>query len=387
MKALNCFFDLKDFDPAGGGSGAVYLFDGGKQAKNGRPAIPVIPFRITEGGLKLEAPLPADISDIWLGLPASMLGFRPVTFPFADMEKIRQTLPFELEGLILQGPEEVILEVMPIDGGDDQQKQKQKQKVLAVYAVKKELKALIESLKTAGAEPSVITSVDLARAKAGADLKDALIEAPLTDEPARMALAEAEFSAGPTVNFRRGELEFTRKKEEASRRLRTTFTLAALLLLAFAIKSAVGLYFIHRQTGAIEDRIGRSYSEIFPGLRIQNTQVALMELEAGLASLRREGSEVGGLPALDRLMALSAHRAGGVVISEISMDTKGTIIKGRAGSLGDITAEKNALEQGGASVAVIETRNAPDNKVLFTMNVRFAGRKIGGLPAKGGPGR
>ncbi|MDA8388183.1 MAG: hypothetical protein M0Z58_05920 [Nitrospiraceae bacterium] len=378
---MKAFFDLKDFDPKGGGGGAVYLFDDGPKNKKS-PGRAVIPFRIAEEGrLELQAPLPPDTRDIWLGLPVSMFGFRLLEFPFADMEKIRQTLPFELEGLILQGPEEVILEALPLGEGEAQ-----KQKVLAVYAGKRQLANLIESMKGAGAEPAVITSIEIARAmaKGASDIADTLFEAPPSDERARMDLAEAEFPGGkPTLNFRRGELEFTRGKEETSRQLRTAFVLAALLLFVFAVKSAVGLYFIHRQAAGIEERIERSFSQILPGRKMQNSQVALMELEAGLAQLKREGSKVGGLPALEALKTLSAHGDRAAVISEISMDSGGTIIKGRAGTLADVNAEKNALEQSGAGVKVLETGNGPKG-VLFTMSVRFAGQ-TSGLPGDHSP--
>ncbi|MDA8085930.1 MAG: hypothetical protein M0Z75_04450 [Nitrospiraceae bacterium] len=364
---MKAFFDLRHFDTKAGGGGAVYILDGGRS--EGR--IQSIPFKfkiLEDGRLELEAPLPQGISESCLGLPVSMLGFRMLEFPFSDIEKIRQTLPFELEGLILQGPDGVALDALPVgeEGGA--------RKVLAVYTDKGTLKGLIESLKAGGAEPAVVTSIELARAtEGGAGIAEALMEPPADDEGERAALADRELGRPkPTINFRTGDLEFTKTKEEFSRRVRTSFVLAALVLLIFSAKSAVGLYFIHRDAVRLEERMGRSLSKLLPGQGIQgrNAQVALMELEGSLAQLRKEKSQIGGLPALEELKELTAHSARGAVIKEISMNPGGMIIKGEAPTLGDVDVEKNALARGGAHVTVLETKNSPDNVVLFTMSVK-----------------
>ncbi|MDA8172752.1 MAG: hypothetical protein M0Z48_13090 [Nitrospiraceae bacterium] len=360
---MKAFFDLRDAS-----GGAAYIFSGKAQG----PDRIIIPFKRLEGaGVEFETPLPQGISESYLGLPVSMLGFRLLEFPFDDIEKIRLTLPFELEGLILQGVDRVALDALPVGewGGSDGGARK----ILAVYAEKRLLKNLIESLKAAGAEPAVITSIELAGATAtgGADVAGALLAPPPAGEDKRTALAMAELDAPkPTINFRRGELEFMKAKEELSRLVKTSFVLAALLLLVFSVKSAVGLYFIHRQAVRIEERMDRSFSKIMPGQKIANSQVALMELEGGLSQLEKEQSQLGGLRALEALKELTGHRAGGAVIKEISMDPGGMIIKGEARTLGDVDAEKNALSQGGARVTVLETKNTPGNVALFTMSVK-----------------
>ena len=156
--------------------------------------------------------------------------------------------------------------------------------------------------------------------------------------------------------------------------MKTAFVLAALLLLMFSIKSVVGLYFIHRESASLEARMERTFSKVMPGWKAQggNVQVALIELEGSLSQLKREQSQIGGLPALEMLKDITLHRTRGAVIKEVSMSSGGMIIKGECRTLDDVDAEKSALARTGffSGVSVLETRNTPGNVVLFTISAK-----------------
>ncbi len=373
---MKAFIDLRDAK-----TGAVYVFDG----KAGQ--VSPVPFTLDEGGkFKLEAPLPP-AQDIYLGLPISMLGFRLLEFPFTGVEKIRHALPFELEGIVLKGLDEIVWDVITAgeagEGGGAQ-------KVLAIYTEKRALKGLLNALKEAGVEPSAVTSIELAgfieggtvykKGVTAGEISEALLTPPPSADEERSALAHAEISRPkPSINLRAGELRYTKPREELGRRMKTAFVLAMLLLLVFSIKSAVGIYFLNKEARAIENRMSRSLTRMLPGgfstrqYGTGNIQVSLMELEGSLAELRREKSGFfGGLPPLENLKKLSLLKAGGVVIREISMNGDGMVIKGEAHALSDVEAEKNAIGKGFSQVNVLETRNEPvKNLVLFTLKVKL----------------
>ena len=357
---MKAFFDLRDAK-----GGAVYVFDG-KTA----PAY-TIAFTLDETGkFVFEETLPA-FEDVWLGLPLSMLGFRLLEFPFTGLEKIRHALPFELEGMVLKGLNEIVWDVIMV--GDHPGETGGTQKALAVYTEKKTLSALLNSLKEAVVEPSVVTSIELAGLANGSfpDISEALLTPPPSGPEERAALAHAElFRPRPSINLRAGELQFTKPREELGRRIKTAFILAGLLLIAFSLRSLVGIYFLNKQAGAIETQMSRSVSKMIAGHGTGNLQVSLMELEGSLTELRREKAGFGGVPALEELKKLSLAKAGGVVIREISMNGSGMIIKGEAHALSDVEAEKNAVRRDFSQVNVLETRNQ-GSTVLFTLSVKI----------------
>ncbi len=356
---MKAFFDLKDTR-----SGTVYVFDGKKEAQ----PFSSIPFTIDAQGKLAPAPgeqVPA-VEDVCLGLPLSMLGFRLVEFPFTGMEKIRHALPFELEGMVLKGLDEIVWDVVPVGETEGVQK------VLAVYTEKKALRAIIDSLKEAGLEPSAVTSAELARVleAGGSDISGALLAPPPSAQEERVALARDELSRPkPAINLRTGELQYSKPREEFGRRMKTAFVLASLLLLAFSIKSAVSVYFLNREAGAMERQMGRSITRMMPGHGSGNIEVSLMELEGGLAELKREKAGFGGLSPLEDLKKLSLHKAGGVVIRDITMNREGMILKGEAQSLSGVEAEKNALKPYFSQANVLETSQS-GNTVVFTLSLK-----------------
>ncbi len=359
---MNAFFDLKD---AGGGT--VFVFDGKKEKGQ---LFTSIPFTIDAQEKKFAtAPgehVPA-VEDVCLGLPLSMLGFRLLEFPFTGIEKIRHALPFELEGMVLKGLDEIVWDVVPVGEADGAQK------VLAVYTEKKTLRAIIDSMKAAGLEPSAVTSIELAciLEAGGSDISGALLAPPPSgpEERAALALAELSRKPGPVINLRTGELQYAKPREEFGRRIKTAFVLASLLLLAFSIKSAMGVYFLNRQARAMEGQMGKAISRMMPGHGVGNIDVSLMELEGGLAELKREKTGFGGLSPLKDLKKLSLHKAAGVIIKDISMNSGGMALKGEARSLSDVEAEKNAIAPYFSQVNVLETSQS-GNTVVFTLSVK-----------------
>src|SRR4030042_512323 len=72
-----------------------------------------------------------DIQNAYLSLPLSSLNFRVIDLPFSDKDKIREVLPFELDGMILGGSDKVVFDAIVIGTSGD------KYQVLAVEEIKK----------------------------------------------------------------------------------------------------------------------------------------------------------------------------------------------------------------------------------------------------------
>ena len=96
------------------------------------------------------------VNTVYLSIPADELTLREQDFPFADDEKIRDTINYELEGILLGNVHDYTIDHIVIESSD------LNSKVLAVCLENSKLNAILETFSTAGLEPKVITSIDLA---------------------------------------------------------------------------------------------------------------------------------------------------------------------------------------------------------------------------------
>src|SRR4030042_7121314 len=129
--------------------------------------------------------LTEDIENTYLSLPLSSLNFRVIDLPFSDKNKIREILPFELDGMILGGSDKVIFDDVIIGMSDN------KYQVLAVYIEKAVIKQILEKLKSCNIDPEFITSIELKNT-----LKDFSLEKVFTpavlDDRERISLSAEE---------------------------------------------------------------------------------------------------------------------------------------------------------------------------------------------------
>jgi type II secretory pathway component PulL len=357
VKAL---FDVRDSS-----GGRVYLFENGDPAGE-------ISFSIGPGGVSLENPLPHGIKQTVLSLPASMLNFRLLEFPFTDVEKIRRAVPFELEGLVLKDIGEIIFDVVPYGQNGGGISRPDGSRVLVVYAEKSFLRGLIGSLSSLGAEPRAVTSLELRDIIArGADLGQALLSpeeaAPAGSPEARAHLAAGEL-ADTVLNLRRGELSYTKETEEFGRSLKKTLILAGLLLLVLALKFGTDAYFLRKQAGNIELGIKQTYEKVL-GQKPQSAAAVSISLKAKVNDLQKQEAELSGISPLSVLQDLTALKPRSVFFREIRMDAGPLTIKAEGQSIADAEATRNALRARFRHAEVLDTKSA-EKTVLFTLRLQ-----------------
>jgi type II secretory pathway component PulL len=318
-------------------------------------------FRLVDGKALLEKDerMPR-ASEAVLSLPLSMLNFRFVDFPFGDAAKIRAALPFELEGLVLKGLDEIVFGfVMP------GKETAGPAKVLAVYADKKLVSGMIGPLADIGAEPRIVTSLELGHiARSGEALAEALMEPaiPAGDERAEAALAEAQ---PPVVNLRTGELAYRKEEERFRRSLRKTAVLAALVFLMIIIGFGARAHFLKKEADALEARLKSRYAEILP-IGVPASEAAL---EAKISQLKREKEAIGGIEAVEMLSALTGSRVKEAVLREMEMDSKGIVIRGEAPTLAAVEAQRGSLALRFRKAELLESETLSGKSVSFTLRV------------------
>jgi type II secretory pathway component PulL len=321
-----------------------------------------------EAGEGLEGfRLPEGVEEAVVSLPLSSLGIRAMDLPLEDPERVREVLPFELEGLILKDPSEVVLDAVVLDDLGD------KRRVLAVYIEKDRLAPLLEGLAGAGIDPRAVTSSELGalveKLKEGEGLARLIDEGAGLDESERLDRARIEAS-GPTVNFRRGEFEYTRETARTLRMLIKTAVLAGVLLAALSAHLFLKAADLRKEAGALEGRTLALYSEIFSGEKPASTKGLVYKAEAKIKALREKAALYAEAETLGLLMDLQKTARPEIKLIEITVDRSAVTLSGNAGGLEDVDKLKTALQEFLNDVSITESGAAAAGGIGFTIKAR-----------------
>ena len=310
----------------------------------------------------------AGVRDSYLSLPLRLLNFRVVELPFSDVNRIRELLPFETEGLILDGPEGVVFDAVVLEKADG------KNRVLVAYLAKNILRKILAGLKAAGFDPKAVTSVELAHvlssSSSARDLADRLLEPKALSEKERVQLSAKEVSA-PTVNFRRGEFAYTADTEKTRKSLRLTMVLTLLLLLVFLSDTVVTVLSIKKELHLIRGDIRKTYQDLFPNEKKITNE--LYQLKARVKEYREKESSFAGTSPLQVLLDLSRAAKPGVALTEVTAEKELIVIKGECPTMSDVQKVKADLEEFFTGVSISDTKPSSQNRTLFTITAK--GRK------------
>ncbi|MGD0283381.1 MAG: GspL/Epsl periplasmic domain-containing protein [Dissulfurispiraceae bacterium] len=313
-------------------------------------------------GVASSIPPSEEYSESCLSLPLSLLNFRVVEVPFQDEKKLRELLPFEIDGLILGGHDTIVFDTYPLQGGDE------KHKVLVAYVLKDTLRTLLNKLKSSGFDPKAVTSIELSDAIGSSASESEIMGRILLpgtlvrEDRARIAVKEME---SPTVNLRRDEFAYTADTEKAKKSLRVTALLAALLFVVFLSDMVLTTWSVKSANSSIKDDLRRTYLSIFPNEKRISSEV--YQLRAHLKELQDKESTFIGVSPLQVLLDLTRLSRPGVSLNEITVDRDLIVVKGECPSLSDVQKIKSDLEGFLASVTISDTKASVQNRTLFTI--------------------
>lgn len=301
-----------------------------------------------------------DVENAYLSLPLSGLNFRVIDLPFSDKDRVREVLPFELDGIILGGTDRVIFDCVVLGSSDD------KYEVLAVYIEKEGIREILARLKSFNLDPVFVTSIELRNILK--DFTPSRLFSPETiEDKDRISLAVEEMKA-PTINLRREEFSYTRDTEKTKRSLRVT---AALLICLAAVLSAnflAGMISTKYQIASLRNEMRKDYQALFPGEK--NIMNELLQLKSHMKELKGKEDLLIGADPLDTLLKLSRVEKQGVVFNEVSADKGNISMKGEAPSLSDIQQLKDRLDGLFSEVAISDSKSSAQGKMLFTITAR-----------------
>ncbi|MHB8881353.1 MAG: GspL/Epsl periplasmic domain-containing protein [Thermodesulfovibrionales bacterium] len=319
--------------------------------------------------------LPADLSpavsgdaDYYLSIPASLLNFRIMEMPFPDLKKVRELIPFELDGLILGGSGSIVFDVSVLGPGSSGHR------VLVAYIARAVLTDILERLRTFSIDPKAIISADLAHAvssSAGKEIAGLLLEQPQLSDEERVRLCLKEIKA-PTFNFRRDEFAYKADDERQQKALRTTAVLALLILIVFLADVTVTMFALNRENRTIRQNIRKTYQSVFPGEKKITDEV--YQMKAHLKVLKEKETAFVGISALQTLLDLTRISREGISLNDITIDRDLVVIRGECPSLSDAQKIKTEMETFLGEVNISDTKPSAQNRTQFTISAK--GRKI-----------
>ncbi len=304
--------------------------------------------------------MPEDIENAYLSLPLSSLNFRVIDLPFSEKDKIREVLPFELDGMILGGSDKVVFDDIVLGTSDD------KYQVLAGYVDKTVIKKILEKFKPYNLDPEFITSIELKSMLKDFTLAKLLTPTELDNED-RAALAVEEIKK-PTINLRRDEFSYTRDIEKTKKSLKLTAVLMILLALVLSADLLLKIISARQEIASLKNDMRKTYQGIFPGEK--NIQNELYQLKSHMKEFKSKEEFFVGVNPLSHLLNLSKIDKQGVVFNEVTVDRGNLTLKGEAPSLSDIQRVKGKLESLLGEVNISDSKSSAQGNMLFTITAK-----------------
>ncbi len=299
------------------------------------------------------------IEHIFLSIPADILSLRELDFPFSDRSKIKDTIPFELEGLLLGNTDDYSIDYLVTESSESNCR------VLAACIEKTKLKDIIDLFSSVGLEPAVITSIDL---RLHSNNIENIYETPSVDESKRSEAAGDELIS-PSINLRQKELAYKGDIELIKKSLRFTGILVLLLILVLGANITAKLISIKKDISLISGSIDAAYRDTFPS----ETKVinASRQFKGKLNSLRKKKDVFVGVPVLDVLLNIATIKNSSVVLDELNIDKENILLKGTAISFKKVDAFKTSLSSPFNDVKVIDSKSSPENKISFSIIMKL----------------
>ena len=308
------------------------------------------------------------IDEFYVSLPAAILDFRILNFPFSDKEKITKAIPLELDNYIMVGSEEIVFDSINL-GGDDTSVE-----VLVAYARKDVLNHVLTQLARKNIDPRVITSIDLqtvVKTGEGPDrqgfrgsIAEHLIGLQKWDQHQRIIAAGKELTE-PTINLRIGQFAYRKDAERTGKALRITVILASLLALVVHASIMFQAIMTKKELATTTSDMRGSYSSLFPSDK--KTIDVLNQLKSHIRGIEEKNDTLTGIATLQFLMDLSKRRESNTVYTDIQIEKNLIKMKAETSSMDDLSKIKMKLSEFLQDVSISDVKTTAHGKILFTV--------------------
>jgi len=304
----------------------------------------------------------AKVKDFYLSLPLSWLNFRILELPFADPDRLREVIPFELEGIILPPTKEITFDVVVLErenGGC---------KVLVAYTEQDRLRDILERLAALSIDPRIITCLELrcSLQEAKEELPWRLLDfAPISLDPESRLEAGRQELVAPTINLRRGPLSFARDREKTKRGLRLMAVLSLSLALVVHLDLGFKIVQARRDIASLRTEMRSRYAALFPGEKNVTDEVYF--LKSHLKEFQAQGEALKEVDLLQLLVDLSTRKVPGTVFSEIDVQESLLTLKGQADSMASLEKLIESLKEPLREISLSEMKPSAAGRISFTL--------------------
>lgn len=166
---------------------------------------------------------------------------------------------------------------------------------------------------------------------------------------------------GEPVNFRSGDLTYTRGRDKLRKNLRLTVALALVFVVLMFAQLGLRYYFIKKDMASLNSSISSIYRELFP-----NRKKAVDEAGELRSEIRRLGTGAasgGTLSILKKLADIKSDDITGIFETDIDGDQ--VRLKGDAGSIQAVNDFKTKAARYFSGAEVSEIKSRPDGTVSF----------------------
>ncbi|MBI5846430.1 MAG: hypothetical protein HZB31_00480 [Nitrospirae bacterium] len=299
--------------------------------------------RSSDAAEKIEDLLPSlqrnrDIR-LYIGLDA--FSMRKCVLPHLEGDKIREILPFEMEGLFLSPSSELLFDFYPLATAENGTEG-------IVFALKKE-----------AAEKYIAPFV-----KAGLNLTTL---SPVWDNRLSEYCADAGLFYKTALNLAPSGLTGEKNKRKAMNVYRTLFLYAAAVLLVFTAGLSVRYFLVLKKESRITKEVSSVYASLFPNQKMPSD--LYYGVQSKLTELKQNYRAFKGIEVLGTLRSVSESSREGVRVKEITMDGNKVLLKGDAADYASADQFRNTLKKSFGEVQLLETKNMPDGKSGFALEV------------------
>lgn len=279
--------------------------------------------------------------DIRLYISIDAFSMRKCVLPHLESEKMREILPFEMEGLFLSPSASLLFDFYPLGASE-------KGTEGLVFALKKEMaEKYIAPFVTAGLN---ITSLS-----------------PVWDDRLTEYGADKELFYKTALNLAPTGLTGEKNKRKTRDAYRTAFLYTAAVLLVFIAGLSVRYFLILKKEARIKKEVSAVYVSLFPGQKMPPD--LYYGVQSKLTELKQNYRAFKGIEVLEILKSISESSRQGVRVKEITMDGNSVMLKGEGTDFVSVDQFRDGLKKSFIEVKLLETKNMPDGKSGFAIEV------------------
>lgn len=279
--------------------------------------------------------------DIRLYIRIDAFSMRKAVLPHLDSEKIREILPFEMEGLFLIPSSGLVFDFYPLREAENGTEG-------IVFALKKEAADRYIS-------PFVSAGLNLISLSPAWDVR-------LSEYGAQEGLFYKT-----ALNLAPVGLSGEKKKREAQDAYRTAFLYAVAVLLICIAGFSFRYFLILQKEVRIKKDVSAMYVSLFPDQKLPSDHY--YGVQSKLAELKQNYRAFKGIEVLEILKSVSESSREGVRVKEINMDGNKAFLKGEAPDYASVEQFRDSLKRSLGEVQLHETKNMPDGKAGFALEV------------------